>query len=83
MNNQPQNENPKRKAASYSCPSIEADTPKDFLAEVSRACPAMRPYLERLLTADHLLDELSRAEESAPRARESLRTAWRKLRRET
>ena len=82
MNNQPPNENPKRKPSAYSCPSIEADPPKDFVAEVSRACPAIRPYLERLVTADRIMSEGS-SWSSTVEKRASLAKRWRELWRTT
>jgi hypothetical protein len=82
VNNQPPNENPKRKPSAYSCPSIEADTPKDFVAEVSRACPAIRPYLERLVTADRIMSEGS-SWSSTVEKRSSLTKRWRELWRST
>lgn len=82
MNNQPQNESPKRIPAKYSCPSIEADTTKDFIAEVARACPAMRDYLERLVAADQVLCEASKLR-SVPGHLDMLRRRWRMFRSRT
>lgn len=54
MNRQPTEEG-RPSPAKYSTPAIAADTTKDFLAEVVRACPAMRVYLERLALADEIV----------------------------
>lgn len=81
MKNEPGKECPRSIPAKYSCPAIAADTAKDLIWELGNACPAIKPYLERLLAADDAMriSMLVRGDGTAVGFGESPVEKWRRL----
>ena len=76
-------EGPGELPAKFEVGCVRADTAKDFIWELARACPAVRLYLERLVTADQIMDLAHRDAPEVADRRRGLIANWVELRRTT